>query len=403
MYRNIFQSALNIKDPWFIKDIEFDQNSKKLDIWIDFKVGSTFECPQCNKQGCTVYDTKMRTWRHLNFFQHKAYLHCRVPRIKCDDCGIHQCKVPWARKQSGFTLLMDALIMLLAQSMPISKVAEMIGEHDTRIWRVVEHYVEEARSKENFSDVSTIGVDETSFTKGHNYVTIVADIKKSKVIHVCEGKDSSTITTFHKDFRNHNGCPDNIQSICCDMSPAFIKGVNDTFPNASIVFDKFHVIKMINEAVDAVRRQEQSENGVLKKTRYTWLKNPENLTKYQSETLESLKNMNLKTVRAYNIRLTLQEFWKIQDRDTAELFLKKWYFWATHSRLKPMIEKAKSIKKHWEGVLNYHDSRINNGLLEGLNSMVQSLKRSARGYRNPKNFMSMIYLRLGKLEFNLPT
>lgn len=403
MYRELFQSALNIEDPWFVKDIGFDQGSKRLDIWIDFKVGSTFECPKCNKPGCAVYDTKERTWRHLNFFQHKAYLHCRFPRVKCDDCGVHQCKVPWARKQSGFTLLMDTLIMIMSQSMPISKVAEMIEEHDTRIWRVVEHYVEEARSREDLSDVSTIGVDETSFTKGHNYVTIVADVEKSKVIHVCEGKDSSTITAFRNDFKKHDGHPDNIKSVCCDMSPAFIKGVKDTFPNASIVFDKFHVMKMVNEGVDAVRRMEQSENDILKKTRYTWLKNPENLTKYQSEILESLKNMNLKTMRAYNIRLTLRDFWKIEDRGIAEQFLKKWYFWATHSRLKPMIRVAKGIKSHWEGVMNYHDARITNGLLEGLNSIVQSLKRSARGYRNPKNFMNMIYLRLGRLEFNLPT
>lgn len=291
--------------------------------------------------------------------------------------------------------------MFMAQNMAISKVAEMIGEHDTRVWRVVDYYVKETRSKEDFSDVSTIGVDETSFTKGHNYVTIVTDVDKSKIIHVCKGKDSSTIATFHNDFKVHGGCPNNIQSVCCDMSPAFIKGVNDTFPNASIVFDKFHVMKMINGAVDAVRRQEQSENDILKKTRYTWLKNPENLTKSQSEVLESLKNMNLKTVRAYNIRLTIQEFRKIEDRETAELFLKKWYFWATHSRLQPIINKAKNIKKHWEGIMNYHDSRITNGLLEGLNSIVQSLKRSARGFRNLKNFMIMIYLRLGKLEFNL--
>jgi transposase len=393
MYRNLFQNALKIEDPYFIKDIEFDSDSKMLDIWLDFKIGSTFDCPQCHKPDCSIHDTKERTWRHLNFFQPKAYLHCRVPRIKCEDCGVHQYKAPWARKQSGFTLLMDALITIMAQSMPISKVAEMIGEHDTRVWRVVDYYVKEARSKEDFSDVSTIGVDETS----------LADVDKSKVIHVCKGKDSSTITTFYNDFKGHGGCPSDIKSVCCDMSPAFIKGVSDTFPNASIVFDKFHVMKMVNEAVDAVRRQEQLEHKILKKTRYTWLKNPENLTKYQIETLNDLKNMNLKTVRAYNIRLTLQDFWKIEDRETAEIFLKKWYFWTTHSRLQPIINKAKSIKKHWEGVMNYHDSRINKGLLEGLNSIVQSLKRSARGYRNPKNFMIMIYLRLGKLEFNLPT
>jgi transposase len=298
---------------------------------------------------------------------------------------------------------MESLIILMAQSMPISNIAGMIGENDKRIWRVVDHYVEEARLSEDFSDVSTIGIDETSFTKGHHYVTIVADVQKSKVIHVCEGKDASTIDTFSNDFKQHNGDCNKIQSVCCDMSPAFIKGVTNTFPDASIVFDKFHVMKIVNEGVDAVRRMEQSENDVLRKTRYTWLKNPENLTVKQQKKLDSLKEMNLKTVRAYNLRLSLRDFWNIQDRDFAEQFLKKWYFWATHSRLKPMIGVAKTIKNHWDGILNYHDVRITNGLLEGLNSIVQSLKRGARGYRNIQNFMTMVYLRLGQLKFNLPT
>ncbi|MGB7000446.1 MAG: transposase, partial [Halobacteriota archaeon] len=189
----------------------------------------------------------------------------------------------------------------------------------------------------------------------------------------------------------------------CDMSPAFIGGIETEFPNASITFDKFHILKIVNEGIDMVRREEQAINKVLKKTRYIWLKNPVNLTKEQNKTLGALKDMNLKTIRAYNLKLSLQMFWDIQERGIAEQYLKKWYFWATHSRLKPMIKAAKTIKYHWDGVLNYFDSKITNGILEGTNSVVQLLKRSARGYRNIPNFITMIYLRLGHLKFQLPT
>ena len=401
MYLNLFQTALNIEDPWFIKNIEFAHESNQLDIWIDFKVGSKFDCPICNKPGCTAYDSKEKTWRHLNFFQYKTYLHCRVPRAECEICKPHQVIVPWARELSGFTLLMDALIMLLSQNMQISQVGNVIGETDKRIWRVVEHYVAEARSNEDYSAVSTIGVDETSSKKGHKYITVVADAEKSKIIYACEGKDSSTITAFKANLEKHNGCVDSIDYVCCDMSPAFIKGVETEIPNASIIFDKFHVMKMINAAVDAVRRTEQSENALLKKTRYIWLKNPENLTKQQAKKLKSLQDMNLKTAQAYHMKLGFKDFWGCDSHESAEQYLNEWYDWATNSKLEPMIDAAKSIKKHWDGILNYHSLNMTNGLLEGVNSIIQALKRTARGYRNTSNFITMIYLRLGKLNFNL--
>ncbi|MFV9676542.1 MAG: ISL3 family transposase [Methanosarcinales archaeon] len=403
MYEDLFQKALNIEEPWVLESVDFDPDAKRIDIYLDFAPGTKFGCPVCNKPECSAYDTKEKEWRHLDFFQHKAFLHCRVPRVICDECGIHQIKIPWARETSGFTLLMDALIMSMAQSMQISEIADMIGEHDTRVWRVVKYYVEDARSREDFSDVSIIGIDETSSAKGHKYVTLVVDFATSKVIYVCRGKDALTLSTFKEDYLEHRGSPDKIASVCCDMSPAFIGGIETEFPNASITFDKFHIMKIVNGGIDMVRREEQAINKVLKKTRYIWLKNPDNLTKEQNKTLGTIKDMNLKTVRAYNLKLSLQMFWDIQERGIAEQYLKKWYFWATHSRLKPMIKAAKTIKDHWDGVLNYFDSKITNGILEGTNSVVQLLKRSARGYRNIPNFITMIYLRLGHLKFHLPT
>ncbi len=399
----LFQMALNIQDPWFIEKIDFSPDTKRLDIWIDFIPGSRFNCPDCKIPECTPYDTSEKIWRHLNFFQFKTYLHCRVPRVQCKRCGIQQVNVPWAREQSGFTLWMDALMVLLARKMTISSIAEHIDEHDTRIWRVIGHYVEEALSKQDLSSVTSLGIDETACTRGHKYVSLVVNLDNSKVIHISKGKDASVVSSFKEDFSVHDGKPENVQRFCCDMSPAFIKGIEENFPAASITFDKFHVMKIMNEAVDAVRREEQAVNQILRKTRFIWLKNPGNLTERQQNELGSLKDMNLKTVRAYNIKMSLAGFWNNWNSDVAGAYLKKWYFWATHSKLKPIVKAAKTMKRHWNGIMNYIDSRISNGVLEGINSIVQSLKASARGYRNIENFMIMIYLRCGDLHFRLPT
>jgi transposase len=400
---DLFKLALNLQPPWCVNSIDFDLEEKRLDIRIDFERGSRFPCPQCGNSGCDVHDTIDRTWRHLNFFQFKTYLHCRVPRTKCETCGVKLVKVPWARKGSGFSLLMDSLIVLMAQYMPVKSVADLIGEYDTRIWRVLEHYVLKARSDDDFSEVESVGVDETSRARGHKYVSVFVDLDKSKVLYVCEGKDASAIESFKDDLMDHNGSCIKLRNFCCDMSPAFISGVTRNFPETSITFDKFHVMKLMNQAVDQVRREEQSHNSNLKHTRYIWLKNPEKLTKKQRYELGSLRDMRLKTMRAYNIKLSLRDFWNFKDPLLAEDYLKRWYFWATHSRLNPVIDTAKTIKGHWKGVLNYINTRIDNGILEGINSLIQSAKDDARGFRTTKNFIITIYLRLGKLKFNLPT
>lgn len=399
----LFKIALGLEKPWYITAIDFKVEERQLDLHIDFETGSKFLCPTCGKSGCTVHDTIERTWRHLNFFQFKTYLHCRVPRTECEKCGIKQSRVPWARKNSGFTLLMDSLIVLMAQHMTAKTVADLIGEHDTRIWRVLEHYVQEARSNEDMSKVHSVGVDETSRAKGHNYISVFVDLDNSKVIYVCDGKDSEAITSFKEDYEVHDGSAEKVTNFCCDMSPAFISGIKSNFENAAITFDRFHVMKQMNEAVDQVRREEQVHNGNLKKTRYIWLKNPENLTEMQKKELGSLKDMRLKTSKAYEIKLSLRDFWDFRDPLLARSYLKRWYFWATHSRLPPVIDMAKTLKNHWNGIINYINTRIDNGILEGINSLIQAAKNSARGFRSTKNFIITIYLRLGKLQFNLPT
>jgi len=399
---DLFQMALGLLPPWLVERSEFDPKKKQLDVYVDFSRGGEFACPKCGRPCCKGYDTLNKVWRHLNFFEHVAYLHVRTPRVECPDCGVKQVPVPWAREGSGFTLLFEAFIMAMAREMPVNAIARIVGEHDTRIWRILHHYVEQARSEQDYSQVSTIGVDETSSRRGHNYITVFVDMDKSKVLFATPGKDAATLTAFREDLEAHGGRAENIRQACCDMSPAFIRGIEDTFENSSITFDKFHIMKVINEAVDEVRRQEQKIRPELKKTRFAWLKSPKNLTVKQQGTIEALnvKRLNLKTAKAYQIKLTFQDLYE-QPRGQAERFLKRWYFWATHSRLHPVIEAARIIKRHWDGVLQWFESGITNGVLEGINSLIQAAKAKARGYRSIRNLVTIVYLVAGKLDLSV--
>jgi len=400
--KQLFAAALGIKNPWKIENVEFSPTKGQLDIYIKKIKNEKVKCPVCDKE-CSTHDSKKRTWRHLNFFQHEAYIHCKVPRSKCDEHGVKQVEVPWARPGSGFTLLFEAYIMQLMPHMPAKAIGELVNINDEIIWRMIDHYVDEAYEAVDMATVKNIGIDETSSKRGHNYVTTFVDLETSKVIFATEGKDSKTIETFAKTLKKHNGDTEKIENISCDMSKAFRKGIRENFDESKITYDQFHVIKLINSAVNDVRKMESKINELLKGTRYIWLKNPENLTVSQEKLMKSLSQMNLKTERAYRIKRSLQEFYKIAKEDTkaAKKHLKQWYFWSTHSRLEPIIEAAKTIKRHWDGVINYAESNITNGVLEGLNSKIQAAKRQARGYGTIKHFISMIYLICGDLNIKI--
>lgn len=399
----LLQAAFGLLPPWMVARSTFDAAAKRLDIHLDFPRGSRFGCPDCGAADCPAYDTEEMTWRHLDFFQHEAYLHARVPRVRCSGCGIKRVSVPWAREGSGFTLLFEALAMTMMTSMPVAAVGRLVGEHDTRLWRVLRHYVEKARAAADHSGVTRVAFDETAATRGHDYVSLFVDLDGPRVLFVADGKDATTVEAFAADLADHDGAAENVTEVCIDMSAAFIKGTAAHLPNANITFDKFHAVKIINDAVDLVRRAEQKDRPELKKTRYIWLKNKGNLSEAQLDTLGGLTDLNLKTARAYQIRLTFQDLYAQPSREAAEAFLKKWYFWATHCRLEPVIEAAGTIKRHWNGILRWFDSKIANGILEGINSLVQAAKAKARGYRSTRNLKAIIYLIAGKLELKLPT
>ncbi len=399
---NLMQRALGLPPPWTVTAARFDAEAHRLDIEIDFAPGSRFACPSCGAADCPAHDTERMTWRHLNFFQHQAYLNARVPRVRCQTCGVKKVAAPWARPDSGFTLLFEAMVMTMVSAMPVKAVARIVGEHDTKLWRVVHHYVDQARARADASGVTRVAIDETAARRGHNYISLFVDIDQARVLFATEGRDAATVAAFAEDLAAHRGEPEAIEEVCIDMSPAFIKGVADNLPKAAITFDKFHAVKIINEAVDQVRRDEQKTQGALRGTRYIWLRNPANLSERQKATLESLPTQHLKTARAYQIRLAFQDLYQQPSTQTATDFLKKWYFWATHCRLQPMIEAARTVKRHWDGILRWFESKIANGLIEGINSLVQAAKAKARGYRTTRNLKAMVYLLAGKLDLRLP-
>lgn len=400
--KELFALALGLTKPWYVVRNELDTVKRQLEIGIDFERGGTFRCSECGQTGCKAYDTEERSWRHLNFFQFNTILSARVPRTDCSRCGKRLVEVPWARAGSGFTLLFEALLMTMVPHMPVKAAARLMDEHDTRLWRVIHHYVDQAVAMRDDSAVERIGVDETSSRRGHNYISIFVDLDVPRVLFATEGKDASTVARFAEDLKEHGGDPSSITEVCMDMSPAFIKGARESLPEASVTFDKFHVTKIIGDAVDKTRREERASHPELKGQRYALLRNPETMNDEQLGFVSDLllRKTQMKTARAFHLKLVFQDFYH-QPRKHAETYLKKWCNWAVRSRVPAMVDAARTIRNHWHGVLRWFTSKITNGLLEGINSLIQAAKAKARGYRTSRNLAAMVYLIAGKLELNL--
>ena len=320
--REIFSKALGIDKPWSIIDVNFDVKAKRLDIKIDFPKGTTFPFEHNgNISEYKAYDTVEKEWRHLNFFEHECYLQARVPRIKTPDNKTHLIMPYWSGLQNGFTLLFEAFILQLSKGMPVHQVCQLVNISDHKVWSILDKYTEQTRALNDYSQVTKVGMDETSIAKGHDYVTLFVDLERKKTIFVAEGKDNSTVKAFVADLAQHKGNASNVTDVSCDMSPAFIKGVKENLPEAEITFDKFHIIKIINEAVDEVRRMEVKENPLLKGTRYIFLKNEKNLTQTQHDKKSELQlsNLNIKLFRALSLRETFQQIYVAQTEDDFEM------------------------------------------------------------------------------------
>jgi transposase len=399
--KQLFGMALGLSEPWFIDSLTFSPEQKRLDIHIDFRRGASFPLPGVAGSH-KAYDTVEKTWRHLNFFQHECYLHCRTPRVQTESGQVLLVDPPFAGRSTGFTLLFEALLMQLLSAMPVAEVSRIVGVSDDKLWRLLERYVDLARLQEDFSQVKAVGLDETSRRKGHDYITLFVDLEKRRTLYIAEGKDSATVPSFLLDFKAHGGEAEQIERLSMDMSPAFISAAEKYLPQAQITFDRFHIMKLINEAVDEVRRREVEAEPLLRKARYVLLKNRENLTEKQRRHREVLdqKGFRLKSYRALRMREYFQEAYKETTFEGFREHLYRWYWWASHSRIQPMVEVARTVRKNWLGVLAWVKNRDSNGILEGLNSLVQAAKAKARGYRTLKNLKIIAYLVTGKLRFS---
>ncbi len=400
---DLFQAALGLSPPFVVERCALDVDKKQLDLWVDFPRGSRFACAGCGRTGCAVHDSVEQTWRHLDFFQYKAFLHCRVARSHCADCGVLKVKAPWARAGSGFTLLFEAMLLAMVKHMPVGVVARMVDEHDTRLWRVLEHYIGKALDAMDLSQLRQIAVDETSARRGHDYVSLFVDLAQRRVVYAGDGKGAETVEEFGAWLEDHCGARDRISDVSMDMSAAFVSGVRKTFPRAKITFDKFHVIQLVNRAVDEVRRQERRTNPLLKGARYIFLKNKDNLTHAQRLRLAALEGANLDTLQAWQIRINLQDVFDRPSAASARRFLQTWNAWVQTSGLKPMMKAAKTIMQRAGDILRSIETGLSNGVMEAINANVQAAKRKAKGYRTKRNLKMIIYLTAGHVLDRLPT
>ena len=399
---DLFQLALGLQSPWMVTRAEFAVEDGRLDLYVDFRRGSRFACAECGCDGCAVHDTKDETWRHLDFFQPRTLLHARPPRVICPKCGVRKVATPWARAGSGFTLLFEAYVLALAKAMPIANAAKRLGGHGTRLWRIVEHYVRQAVEALDLTDVRRIAADETSARRGHDDISLFVDMAQRKVVYVADGKDAATVNEFADFLEAHGGKREAVTDTSIDMSAAFEAGIKANFNNAEITFYKFHVIKLANEAVDEVRRQEPKDTFQIKGRRYIFLKNVDHLTQEEKEALSRLEAQNLDTIQAMQIRMNLQQLFTM-DAKTARRFLDRWNVWVQICDLGQMKRLAKTIMAKAVGILRSIATGLSNGVLEAINGNVQAAKRKAKGSRTKRNLKTIVYLIAGDVLANSPT
>ncbi len=415
----LFTSALGLQAPWSVQDVVLDTSRRRIDFNLTCNV-SRLPCPHCAALDQGVHDRLTREWRHLDFFQFEAWLHAEVPRVACSACGkTGQIDVPWAREGSGFTALFEALALSLCKELPVRQAAALLRCSDKQLWRRIDHYVTKARALDDMSEVSIVGIDETSLRKGQNYITVVHDLQTKRLLFACEGRDHQTVVDFCADLKAHGGDPDQVKHVCQDMSAAYAKGVALALPHAQISYDRFHVIAMANEAMDGVRRQEMStqpravkdalgdnDRKLLKSLTWGMRRNPQGWSGKQINAMHWLQHSTLKSARAWRLKMALRAVYaKAAQENRGELAkadLIGWISWARRSRLEPFKKLANTLKQRIDGVVRGMLDNRSNAYVEAMNGLLQQAKRAARGFRTATYFISIAYLRMSKLK-HLPS
>jgi transposase len=400
LQNQLFESALGIAKPWYVQGVDFDAEQKTLTIRIDFVAGTRFSTTGVDGVH-PVHDTVTKRLRHLNFFQHECFLDVRTPRLKLPDGKVVQYEPDWFGKLAGFTLLFEALVLAMAQNMTFAAVAQLVGLSWHRVHAICSRYVDLALAEADLSAVTAVAVDETSSRRGHNYLTIAADMTERKVVFVTEGKGAKTIAQFADYLTEHQGKPEQVTSVSIDMSAAFIKGVTKHLPKARITFDKFHVVAHASAAVDKMRRLEQRTDPDLKGLRWTLLKDRDRLTDQGRADLDTLiaQAATKRTARAWLYREHLRDILNRKQINVVSTMLKRWCTNVLRSKVEPMKDVARMIRKHFDGIVAWTQSRQTNGFIEALNGLFQAAKRKARGYGRFGTMRVVLFLIAGKLDF----
>jgi len=397
-----YAALLGISSPWEIYRVDLKLEEQRVDIVIEYTDDEGL-CPECGAC-CPKYDErKERIWRHLDTMQFSTYLHCAAPRVRCKTHGVKTVSIPWAGKNSRFTLLFEAFaIRVLQAARSVEEARKLLGLNWHQVDAIKARAVERGLARRADSEIPYLGIDEKQFRRGHRYISNLYDLEGGRVLEVVEERTEeackSLITNGLSETQKQQ-----IQAVALDMWPAYANAVTELLPHAQIVHDKFHISKHLNEAVDQVRRDEHKEllkqgDTRLTGSKYCWLANEENVTDALAEQLDQLKRSDLKIARAWAIKEHFRGFWDYRYGAWAKRYFERWYSWAIRSRLAPIKKKARMLKSHLPNILNYFRHQISNGVAEGLNSKIQTVKANARGYRSFESFRNSILFYCGGLD-----
>lgn len=399
----LYRHLLGIAAPWTVREVELSVEALRVDVWVEHPEGQTFSCPECQSE-CPVYDHgEERVWRHLDSCQFQTFLHASPPRIKCPEHGVKTASLSWADARSRFTLLFERMAIDVLKACDTQAAARLLGLSWDEAHGIKRRAVVRGMKVRGALEPGYLGVDEKAFKRGHSYVTVVSELETGNVRHVAETRTKETLADFYCALSAEEKA--GIEAVAMDMWPAFINATKEALPDAEgkIVFDRFHIMGKLSEAVDKVRRGEhkalmQAGDQRLKGSKYLWLRNVENMQAEQRLAFTELKDLNLKTARAWAIKEMLKQMWSYRSKTWARKFFDRWYFWATHSRLKPVVAAAKTVKRHLDGLLNYCQHPITNATAESINAKIQKLISQSRGYRSIENFKSDILFHCGGLN-----
>jgi len=397
-----YARLIGLERPWQVSRVEVSHEDQEVRIFVIRGSRPKLRCPECDRP-CGGYDTRERRWRHLDTMQYRTYLIAEVPRVECAKHGVRQVAVPWSEAGSRFTALFEALVIDWLREANVRAIARRLRLSWEQVAGIQKRAVKRGLARRDGRAPSGIGVDETSFQKRHEYVTIVHDLDAEVVVHVADDRTQEALESYLEGL-GPEACA-KLDRVAMDMWAPYIAATRAKVPDADqkIVFDKFHIAKHLGDAVDHVRRRENRElisrgSERLKRTKYFWLQNPERMSPERWQEFAPLRTSRLKVARAWALKEAAMLLWGYVRRGWAKRMWGRWYRWAIRSRLEPMKRVARMIKKHWEGVINAATSKVTNARAESINSRVQWVKRMACGFRNRENFRNAIYFHLGGLD-----